>query len=105
MKVFQKGLCFNLYYYNMTFNKPKHIKEPHRVGKPSESLKFKNNLNKKLNNSAYESIRNIIEEGDGGIKFPSMRSSDHVVSQPQLQKQNNDHFKSHKKYNNNNKSK
>ena len=55
----------------MMFNKPKHIKEPHRVGKPSESLRFKNNLNKKLNNSAYESIRNIIEEGD------------HVVSQPQ----------------------
>ena len=82
------------------FNKPKHIKEPHRVGKPSESLKFKNNLNKKLNNSAYESIRNIIEEGDGGINFPSMRSSVNVVSQPQLEKQNNDHFKSHKKYNN-----
>ena len=74
----------------MMFNKPKHIKEPHRVGKPSESLRFKNNLNKKLNNSAYESIRNIIEEGD------------HVVSQPQLEKQNNDHFKSHKKYNNKN---
>ena len=72
----------------MVFNKPKHIKEPHRVGKPSESQKFKNNLNKKLNNSAYESIRNIIEEGDN------------VVSQPQLEKQNNDHFKSHKKYNN-----
>ena len=89
MKVFQKGLCFNLYYYNMMFNKPKHIKEPHRVGKSSESLRFKNNLNKKLNNSAYESIRNIIEEGDN------------VVSQPQLEKQNNDHFKSHKKYNNN----
>ena len=47
------------------FNKPKHIKEPHRVGKPSESLRFKNNLNKKINNSAYESIRSIIEEGDG----------------------------------------
>ena len=72
------------------FNKPKHIKEPHRVGKPSESLRFKNNLNKKLNNSAYESIRNIIEEGDGGFNFPS---------QPQLEKQINDHFKSHKKYN------
>ena len=71
------------------FNKPKHIKEQHRVGKPSESLRFKNNLNNKLNKSAYESIRNIIEEGD------------HVVSQPQLEKQNNDHFKSHKKYNNN----
>ena len=70
------------------FNKPKHIKERHRVGKPSESLRFKNNLNKKLNNSAYESIRNIMEEGD------------HVVSQPQLEKQNNDDFKSHKKYNN-----
>ena len=72
----------------MMFNKPKHIKEPHRVGKPSESLRFKNNLNNKLNKSAYESIRNIIEEGD------------HVVSQPQLEKLNSDHFKSHKKYNN-----
>ena len=88
MKVLQKGLCFNLYYCNMMFNKPKHIQEPHRVGKPSESLRFKNNLNKKLNNSAYESIRNIMEEGD------------HVMTQPQLQKQNNDHFKSHKRYNN-----
>ena len=72
----------------MMFNKPKHIKEPHRVGKPSESLRFKNNLNKKLSNSAYESIRNIIEEGDGGMNFH------------QLEKQNNDHFKSHKKYKN-----
>ena len=88
MKVFQKGLWFNLYYYNMMFNKLKHIKEPHRVGKPSERLRFKNNLNKKLNNSAYESIRNIIEEGDN------------TVAQAQLEKQNNDHFKSHKKYNN-----
>ena len=72
----------------MMFNKPKHIQEPHRDGKPSESLRFKNNLNKKLNNSAYESIRNIIEEGD------------HVMTQPQLEKQNNDHCKSHKRYNN-----
>ena len=70
----------------MMFNKPKYIKEPRRVGKPSESLRFKTNLNKKLNNSAYESIRNIIEEGDN------------VVSQPQLEKQNIDNFKSHKKY-------
>ena len=70
------------------FNKPKHIKEPHRVGKPSESQKFKNNLNKKLNNSAYESIRNIIEEGDN------------TVAQPQLEKQNTDNLKSHKRYNN-----
>ena len=69
------------------FNKPKHIKEPHRVGKPSESLRFKNSLNKKLNNSAYESIRNIIAEGDN------------VVSQPQLEKQNKDNLKSHKIYN------
>ena len=46
----------------MMFNKPKHIKEPTRVGKPSESLRFKNNLNRKLSNSAYESLRNIIEE-------------------------------------------
>ena len=65
----------------MMFNKPKHIKEPHRVGKPSESQKFKNNLNKKLNNSAYESIRNIIEEGDN------------TVAQPQLEKQNTDNLK------------
>ena len=69
----------------MMFNKPKHIKEPHRVGKPSESLRFKNSLNKKLNNS-YESIRNIIAEGDN------------VVSQPQLEKQNKDNLKSHKIY-------
>ena len=72
----------------MMFNKLKHIKEPHRVGKPSESQKFKNNLNKKLNNSAYESIRNIIEEGDN------------TVAQPQLEKQNTDNLKSHKRYNN-----
>ena len=85
MKVSQKGLCFNLYYY-MMFNKPKHIKEPHRVGKPSESLRFKNKLVKTVNNSAYESIRKIIEEGDN------------VASHPQLEKQNNEHFKSHKKY-------
>ena len=70
------------------FNKPIRIKEPHRVGKPSESQKFKNNLNKKLNNSAYDSIRTIIEEGEN------------VASQPQLEKQNNEHFKSHKRYNN-----
>ena len=72
----------------MMFNKPRRIKEPHRVGKPSESQKFKNNLNKKLNNSAYDSIRKIIEEGEN------------VASQPQLEKQNNEHFKSHKRYNN-----
>ena len=72
------------------FNKPEHLKKkPHRVGKPSESLRFKHSLNKKLNNSAYESIRNIIEDGDS------------VVSPTQLEKQNNDHFKSHKKCNNN----
>ena len=46
----------------MMFNKPKHIKEPNRVGKPSESVRFKNKLVKNMNNSAYESIRNIIEE-------------------------------------------
>ena len=72
----------------MMFNKPKHIKEPHRVGKPSESVRFKNKLVKNMNNSAYESIRNIIEEGEN------------VASQPQLEKQNNEHFKSHKRYNN-----
>ena len=92
MKVFQKGLCFNLYYYSMMLNKPKHIKEPHRVGKPSESQKFKNNLNKKLNNSAYESIRNIIEEGDN------------TVAQAQLEKQNTNNLKAIK-YSNNKKSK
>ena len=75
-----KWVGFNLYYYNMMFNKPKHIKEPHRVGKPSESVRFKNKLVKNMNNSAYESIRNIIEEGDN------------VASQPQLEKQNNEHF-------------
>ena len=73
-------------------NKPKHIKEPHRVGKPSESQKFKNNLNKKLNNSAYESIRNIIEEGDN------------TVAQAQLEKQNTNNLKAIK-YSNNKKSK
>ena len=86
MKVYLKWVGFNLYYYNMMFNKPKHIKEPHHVGKPSESLRFKNKLIKTMNNSAYESIRNIIDEGDN------------VVSQPQLEKQNIDNFKSHKKY-------
>ena len=72
----------------MMFNKPKHIKETHRVGKQSESLRFKNKLIKTMNNSAYESIRNIIEEGEN------------AASQPQLEKQNNEHFKSHKRYNN-----
>ena len=71
----------------MMFNKPKHIKEPHRVGKPSESLRFKNKLIKNMNNSACDSIRNIIEEGEN------------VASQPQLEKQKNEHFKSHKRYN------
>ena len=72
----------------MMFNKPKHIKEPHRVGKPSESLRFKNKLIKNMNSSAYDSIRNIIGEGEN------------VASHPQLEKQNNEHFKSHKRYNN-----
>ena len=57
MKIFLKGLCFNLCHYNMMFNKPKHIKEPHRVGKPSESLRFKNNLNKKLEYTEYNRRR------------------------------------------------
>ena len=70
------------------FNKPKHIKESHRVGKPSESVRFKNKVVKTMNNSAYESIRNIIDEGEN------------VASQPQLEKQNNEHVKSHKRYNN-----
>ena len=70
------------------FNKPKHIKESHRVGKPSESVRFENKVVKTMNNSAYESIRNIIDEGEN------------VASQPQLEKQNNEHFKSHKRYNN-----
>ena len=72
----------------MMFNKPKHIKEPHRVGKPSESVRFKNKLVKNMNKSAYASIQNIIEEGEN------------VASQPQLEKQNNEHCKSHKRYNN-----
>ena len=80
MKVFQKGLLhFNPCYYSTMFKKPTHIKETHRVRKPSESLRFKNTLNKKLNNSAYESIRNIMDEGDN------------VISQLELQKQKNDH--------------
>ena len=53
----------------MMFNKPKHIKEPHRVGKPSESLRFKNRLDKNFSSSAYESIRNIIEESDNAISY------------------------------------
>ena len=77
----------------MMFNKPKHIKEKPRVGKAPESQKFKSNLNKTLNNSAYDSIRSIIEEGNN------------VVAQPQLEKQNDNHLKSHKTYNNNQKSK
>ena len=72
----------------MMFNKPKHIKEPHKVGKPPESQQYKNNFNKKLNNSAYESIRNIIEEDNN------------IAPQPQFQKQNKDNFKSHKQYTN-----
>ena len=66
------------------FNKPEHINESRRVGKPSESLRFRNKLNTKLNNPAYDTIRDTIEEGDN------------VVSQPQLEKQNTDHLKSHK---------
>ena len=73
----------------MMFNKPKHIKEPHRVGKPSESVRFRNKVVKTMNNSAYESIRNVIDEGENVAS-----------SQPQLEKQNNEHFKSHKRYNN-----
>ena len=88
MRIFPKWVGFNLYYYSMMFNKPKHIKEPHRVGKPSESVRFRNKVVKTMNNSAYESIRNIIDEGEN------------VASQLQLEKQNNEHFKSHKRYNN-----
>ena len=40
-----------------------------------------------MNNSSYEGIKNVIEEGDN------------VVSQPQFEKQNTDHFKSHEIHN------
>ena len=59
----------------MMFNKPRYIKSPNIVGKPSESLRFKNKLNKNLNNSAYESIRNIVEEGENIIQLPQEKNS------------------------------
>ena len=77
----------------MMFNKPKHIKEPNRVGKPSESLQFKTKLNKKLSHSGYDTIREIVEKHEEAIILPPN------------DKQNKNHLNSHKKYSNNKKSK
>ena len=79
----------------MMFNKPKHIKEPNRVGKPSESLQFKTKLNKKLSHSGYETIREIVEKHEETtILPPNDKQSKH-----------NKHLDSHKRYSNNKKSK
>ena len=79
----------------MMFNKPRHIKEPNRVGKPSESLQFKAKLNKKLSHSGYDTIREIVEKHEETtILPPSDKQSKH-----------NNVLNSHKKYSNNKKSK
>ena len=77
----------------MMFNKPRHIKEPNRVGKPSESLQFKAKLNKKLSHSGYDTIREIVEKHE------------ETTILPKTDKQNNKNLDSHKRYSNNKKSK
>ena len=54
----------------MFFNKPKKHKEPKRVGKPPESVQFKNALTKKLNTSGYETIRSIVDKDEHSIILP-----------------------------------
>ena len=58
-----------IYIVLMMFNKPKHIKEPARVGKNPEEKTKKNNLVKKINNSSYEMIRDIVESNDNTIEL------------------------------------
>ena len=73
-------------------NKERHRKEIARVGKPSESLRFKNTLVQKMNNSSYDAIRNIIE------------TNNQAVEQPQMVKpitKENKSLNPHKKYSNN----
>ena len=51
------------------FYKQRYSKPPNRVGKPSESLQFKNNLVKKIKNGSYEQIRSIVEGSEETIAF------------------------------------
>ena len=78
-----------IYIILMMFNKPKHIKEPARVGKNPEKIKFKKNLIKKINNSSYEMIRDIVESNDNTIELNINKD---------IKKSENKNLKSHKKY-------
>ena len=81
----------------MFFNKPKKPKEAKRVGKPPESIQFKNALTKRLNNSGYETIRSIVDKDEQAI-----------IALPQgdkTYKNDNKNLNNHKKYSNNKKSK
>ena len=53
----------------MFFNKPKKPKETKRVGKPPESVQFKNASTKKVNNSGYETIRSIVDKDEQLLLF------------------------------------
>ena len=77
----------------MMFNTPRHIKEPNRVGKPSESLQFKMKLNKKLSHSGYEPVREIVEKHE------------ETTILPPSDKQHKNNLNRHKKYSNNKKPK
>ena len=80
-------------------NKEKHKKEIVRVGKPLESLRFKNSIVRKMNNSSYEAIRSIVETDTQAVEQPQMATQNSKTDQSLI---------AHKKYNNrnnNNKSK
>ena len=51
----------------MFFNKPKKLKEAKRIGKPAESIQFKNALTKKLNTSGYDTIRSIVDKNEQAV--------------------------------------
>ena len=68
-------------------NKERHRKEIVRVGKPSESLRFKNTIVRKMNNSSYEAIRNIVETDSQVVEQPQM--ANHILK-------DNNSLKAHK---------
>ena len=53
-------------------NKERHKKEIVRVGKPPETLRFKNSIVRKMNNSGYEAIRSIVETNDQAVQQPQL---------------------------------
>ena len=74
-------------------NKERHKKEIVRVGKPPETLRFKNSIVRKMNNSGYEAIRSIVETNDQAVQQPQ------ITTQPLKTDKN---LIAHKKYNNGN---